>query len=77
MDNEADTIRTDTPQSMQLLEAQTRVAQLQVNLAEADQLILNALESSIGFEDMCTKLRHAHAMLKQARRNQSRLKQTA
>lgn len=77
MSNEADSISTDVTEPTQLLEAQTRVAQLQAKLAEADQLILNALESSVGFEDMCTKLRRAHAMLKRALADQSRLKQSA
>ncbi len=77
MSNEADLNSTDVTEPTQLLEAQTRVAQLQAKLAEADQLIINALESSVGFEDMCMKLRRAHAMLKQARADQNRLKQTA
>jgi hypothetical protein len=77
MSNEADSISMDVTEPMQLLEAQTRVAQLQAKLAEADQLILNALDSSVGFEDMCTKLRRAHATLKRALADQSRLKQSA
>jgi hypothetical protein len=52
-----------TPEDMQ-----ARLAYLEATLAEADRFIVNALESSIGFEDMCRKLRSAHASLADARR---------
>jgi hypothetical protein len=54
---------TPTPEDLQ-----ARLTHLETALAEADRFIVNALDSSIGFEDMCRKLRSAHAALADARR---------
>jgi hypothetical protein len=76
MSSQANYIPTSNNQPAALLEAQTRVAQLEAQLEQADYFIVNALESSVGHEDMCRKLRMAHDTLKQAlkgKRNQSRV----
>jgi hypothetical protein len=51
-----------------LEDVHARLAHLEATLAQADRFIINALDSSIGFEDMCRKLRSAHAALADARR---------
>jgi hypothetical protein len=49
-------------------DVQARIAHLEAALAQADRFIVNALDSSVGFEDMCRKLRSAHAALSDALR---------
>ena len=56
-----------TPATM-LEDVRARLAHLEATLAQADRSIVNALNSSVGFEDMCRKLRSAHAALADARR---------
>jgi hypothetical protein len=57
-----------SPQTTTSDDLQARLAHLEAALAQADRFIVNALDSSIGFEDMCSKLRSAHAALRDALR---------
>lgn len=54
-----------------LEEMQARIADLEAKLAQANRVIVNALDSSVSLEDMCKKLQAAHATLKEALRNRT------
>jgi hypothetical protein len=69
MAGETNIARIFHSESARFEELQERVAHLEAKLAQADRYIVNALESSVGFEDMSRKLRAAHAMLKEALRS--------
>ena len=72
MNGEAsDTPRARPPDLNRLEEMQARIADLEAKLAEANRVIVNALDSSVSLEDMCKKLRAAHATLKEALRNRT------
>ena len=73
----ANSLLTSNNEPVALRDAQTLVAQLEAQLEQADFFIVNALDSSIGYEDMCKKLRMAHATLREAMAGGSRDLRTA
>jgi hypothetical protein len=70
MTGEASTLTSAPTSDLERLEElRARIAELEAKLAQADRIIVNALDCSVSLEDICKKLRSAHAMLKEAHRN--------
>ncbi len=64
-------------QPVELFDAQSRIARLEAKVEQADYLLSEALNSSVGYEDMVRKLQMAQQTLKEALRRESDLRRIA
>ncbi len=64
-------------QPLELFDAQSRIARLEAKVEQADYLLSEALNSSVGYEDMVRKLQMAQQTLKEALRRESDLRRIA
>jgi hypothetical protein len=70
-------IAVSNNQPIELFDAQSRIARLEAKVAQADYLLTEALNSSVGYEDMIRKLQMAQRTLKEALRHESELMRIA
>jgi hypothetical protein len=70
-------IAVSNNQPIELFDAQSRIARLEAKVEQADYLLTEALEPSVGYEDMIRKLQMAQLTLKEALRHESELMRLA